>query len=174
MLNHKRAVALAAIVGLLATAPVAAAKTTHQYSSTVTSAPVSTANGYPAPGGTAVFTGSLTTNAFGAGTVIDHVTITDQPRSNQLTFKGTEVDLFADGSAGNTFTGTVTINDDGSQTVVVDGRFVPGRNRSRNPILFGPGGTGRYHGATGSYRFTGTTPAGSNVTSGTSAGTIAF
>src|SRR5215204_862061 len=45
----------AALVALLVAAPVAAAKKTYKYSSTVRSAPVSTSNGYPNVGGSAVF-----------------------------------------------------------------------------------------------------------------------
>ena len=41
-------------------------------------------------------------------------------------------------------------------------------------MLFGPGSTGRYKGATGSYTYTGTIPAGSNVATGTSSGTMTF
>jgi hypothetical protein len=37
--------------------------------------------------------------------VIDHLTVTGQPQANVFTFEGTEVDLFADGTASDTFTG---------------------------------------------------------------------
>ena len=171
---HGRTIVLAAIVAALATAPAASAKKTYQYSSSVTSAPVSTSNGYPAPGGKAIMAGKLTTEPFGVGAVIDHVTVTGQPQPNVFAFEGTEVDLFSDGTAGNTFTGTATVNADGSQSVVIDGRYNPAPNRSRNPVLFGPGGTGRYKGATGSYRFTGTVAPGSNVIVGTSTGSLTF
>jgi hypothetical protein len=88
------------------------------------------------------------------------VTVTGQPKPNVIAFKGTEIDYFADGSARNKFTGTSTIQADGSQSVVVNGRVT--------------GGTARYKGATGTYRFTGTVPPGSTVLTGRSSGTIAF
>jgi hypothetical protein len=92
-----------------------------------------------------------------------------------LTFRGTELDLFRDGVAASEFAGTATIHDDGSQSIVVDGHFTPGRkDHPRNPVLIGPGGTGRYRDATGSYTFTGTVVAGSNVIAGTSTGSATF
>ena len=174
MLKHTRSILLIAILALLVAAPIAAAKQTYNYTSAVTSSPVSTSNGYPNVGGSAVLAGSLTSTPFGPGTVIDHLTVTGQPQANVFTFEGTEVDLFADGTAGNTFTGTATVQSDGSQSVVINGRLTQRRNHGHTQVLFGPGGTGRYKGATGSYTFTGTIPAGSNVATGTSSGTMTF
>lgn len=51
-------IGLIAAVGVLAVAPLASAKT-YDYTSKFVSAPLSTANGYPNPGGTAVLAGSL-------------------------------------------------------------------------------------------------------------------
>jgi hypothetical protein len=169
MLNRTHAILLTTIVALLATAPVAAAKKTYQYHGTVTTTPMSTASGYPAPGGTAVLKGSVANN-LGNGTLTDFVVITGQPRPNQFTFEGLEVDRYKDGAIGSTFTGTATVNDDGSQSIVVNGRFTPGGKSSRNLPLFG--GTGRYRDAAGTYTFTGTIPAGSNEATGASTGTM--
>jgi hypothetical protein len=155
---------------LAATATTAAAKQRYDYAATVTSAPTSTANGYPAPGGTAVMAGTIMSQPFGPGALIDHVTVTGQTSPNVFTFKGTEVDLFADGTQGNTFTGTATVENDGSQSVVVHGQYTHGAKAT----LFGFGGTGRYANASGSYTFTGTIPAGSNALAGHSSGSIAF
>ena len=174
MLKRTRPILLIASLALLVAAPIAAAKKTYKYSSTVTSAPVSTTNGYPNVGGSAVLVGSLTSTPFGPGTVIDHVTVTGQPQANVFTFKGTEVDMFADGTAGNTLTGTATVQAGGSQAIVIHGRLTQGRNQRPNQVLFGPGSTGRYKGATGSYTYTGTIPAGSNVATGSSSGTMTF
>ena len=159
MRNLTRVLMLAAVVAAVAAGP-AAAKKTHRYTSTLVSNTLSTGNGYPGQGGTALLAGSLKTNTLGAGAVVDHVTITGQPQSNVIAFKGSEVDFFAAGSMRNTFTGTSTINHDGSQDVVVNGRFT--------------GGTARYKSATGSYRFSGTVPAGSTVLSGHSKGSVVF
>jgi hypothetical protein len=174
MLKRTRPILLIAILALLVAAPIAAAKKTYKYSSTVTSSPVLTTDGYPSVGGSAVLAGSLKSTPFGPGTVIDHLTVTGQPQANVFTFEGTEVDLFADGTAGNTFTGTATVQSDGSQAIVIHGRYAQGRNQGPNQVLFGPGGTGRYKGVTGTYTYTGTIPAGSNVATGTSSGSMRF
>lgn len=174
MLKRTRPILLIAMLALLVAAPIAAAKKTYNYTSAVTASPVSTSNGYPNVGGSAVLAGSLTSTPFGPGTVIDHLTVTGQPQANVFTFEGTEVDMFADGTAGNAFTGTATVQSDGSQAIVIHGRYTKGGNQARNQVLFGPGSTGRYKGATGSYTYTGTIPAGSNVATGTSSGTMRF
>jgi hypothetical protein len=160
MLNHTRTILLTALVALLASAPVASAQTTHKYSSTTMIAPVSTANGYPNPGGYAVFTGTVLTKPFGPGSVVDTVVVTGQSAPNVLTLAGSEVAYFGDGTVRDTFTGTTTIQSDGSQAVAVKGRVTRG--------------SGHYTGATGSYTFSGTTAPGSNVTTGTSSGSIVF
>src|SRR3954447_20935337 len=119
------AVALAAI----AAAPAAAAKKSHNYNSHVVSNNLSTANGYPGPGGTSVGAGTVTTDAFGAGALIDRITITGQPQSNQIAFKGTEVDYYAAGSLRAKFLGVSTVHDDGSQDIVIQGKYVGGTAR---------------------------------------------
>ena len=140
MLKRTRPILLIAILALLVAAPIAAAKKTYKYSSTATSSPVLTTDGYPSVGGSAILAGSLKSTPFGPGTVIDHLTVTGQPQANVFTFEGTEVDLFADGTAGNTFTGTATVQSDGSQAIVIHGRYAQGRNQGPNQVLFGPGG----------------------------------
>jgi hypothetical protein len=150
----------AATVGCLVAVPAAQAngRTSHFYGSTITGSAVSTARGYPAPGGTAVLAGTWTTNRFGAGAVVDYITMTGHPSANTFTFKGSEIGFVAQGTFRDTFTGKATIQPDGTQTLVTDGRFV--------------GGTGKYRGATGRYAFTGSTTAGSSVVVGHSIGTI--
>jgi hypothetical protein len=158
MFNRTRMILLTAMLALLLAAPVASAQRTYKYSSTAMVAPVSTSNGYPSPGGYAVLTGTILTKPFGPGTVVDSVTIMGQPSPNVFTIGGSEVAHFSDGTVRDTFTGTSTIQSDGSQLVAIKGRVTRG--------------SGRYSGATGSYTFTGTTPAGSSVTTGTSTGTV--
>lgn len=161
MLNMTRTMALTSALALLAAAPAGAAKkTTHKYTSTVTSAPLSTANGYPQPGGTALLTGVLQTKPLGDGAIIDRVTITGSPKPNVFTYKATEVDFLADGTLRNTLRGTDTVQPDGSQKIVAHGRLT--------------GGTARYKGARGTYTFTGSIPAGSTVLHGGSAGSIRY
>ena len=58
------------------------------------------------------------------------------------------------------YTGTDTVQPDGSQQVVVGGRFT--------------GGTGAYRGAKGTYKFTGAVPSGSTVLTGHSSGSITY
>jgi len=99
-------------------------------------------------------------STLGAGAVVDRLTITGQPQPAVFAFKGREVDFFARGTQRNKFTGTDTIQQDGSQTVVVNGRYT--------------GGTGIYRGTSGHYRFNGTVPPNSTVLSGRSRGSIRF
>ena len=58
------------------------------------------------------------------------------------------------------FTGTDTVQPDGSQKVITHGRFT--------------GGTGAYRGARRSFSFSGSTAPGSTVVNGRSAGTISY
>ena len=159
MLHPKiRLIAPIAALAVLGTAPVAGANTVHHYSSHVVSGPLSTGGGYPQPGGTALLAGSLTSKPFGAGALIDRVTITGNPQPTVFAFKGTEVDYLADGTLRNVFTGSATVLGDGSQRIIVNGHIT--------------GGTGRYRGASGKYTFNGTTAAGSTLLVGGSTGTV--
>ena len=137
-----------------------ARRQTHKYKSTISSATLSTANGYPGTGGTALLAGSMRLTGFGEGALVDRAKITGQPKPNVFSFSGTEVDYLAAGSWRSTYTGTATLKPDGSQEFTVNGRFT--------------GGTGTYKGATGRYRFTGTVPSGSTVLTGHSTGSITY
>jgi hypothetical protein len=152
--------AFAALAALFTVASTAEAKTNHRYTSVIQSAPLSTAGGYPAPGGTAVLAGTWKTNLYGNGALVDHVRITGSPTPTTFTFRGTEVGFGALGTLKDTFTGTATVQADGSQKVVSNGRFT--------------GGTGAYRGAKGTFKFTGSTAPGSSVLNGRSAGTISY
>jgi hypothetical protein len=163
--THTRIALLALLVAFGASAPAAAlaktkAKTKHNYSSTLQSAVLSTDNGFPNPGGVAWEAGRLKTKPFGPGGVLDKVTITGHPAANVLSFQGLEVDYLPAGMLNNTFTGTATVQADGSQKVAVTGRFT--------------GGTLRFRGATGGYTFSGTIRAGSTVLTGHSSGSISY
>jgi hypothetical protein len=133
---------------------------THKYTSTISSATLSTANGYPGTGGTAVWAGAMRLTGFGEGALVDRLKITGQPNPNVFGFAGTEVDYLAAGLWRSTYTGTDTIKPDGSQEVTVNGRFT--------------GGTGTYRGAKGTYHFSGTVPSGSTVLTGHSTGSITY
>jgi hypothetical protein len=133
---------------------------THTYRSAISSATLSTGNGYPGPGGTAVFAGAMRLTGFGEGALVDRLKITGQPKPTVFTFSGREIDYLAGGSWRSTFDGTDTIQPDGSQKVTVDGRFT--------------GGTGKYRGARGTYHFAGTVPRGSTVLTGRSSGSIIY
>ena len=156
----KKSIALAALVALSSVASTAQARTNHRYTSVIQTAPLSTASGYPAPGGTAVVAGTWTTNLYGNGALVDRVRITGHPNATTFTFRGTEVGFVALGTLKDTFTGTATVQPDGSQKVVSNGRFT--------------GGTGAYRGATGTFKYTGSTAPGSSVLNGRSAGTISY
>ena len=152
-------VAAAGVMVLGAQTAAAEAKTI-KYTSKFKTAPVSTANGYPAPGGTAVLAGSLKTNPGGEGALVDHVTITKQLASNKFAFKGKEVDYAKFGTLRNKFEGTATVKADGSQQLAIEGRFT--------------GGTGRYSGASGHYEGSATVAPGSSVIVGGSKGKYSY
>lgn len=152
--------ALVALAALSTVASTAQARTNHHYTSTIRTAALSTAGGYPAPGGTAVVAGTWTTNLYGNGALVDRVTITGHPNATAFTFRGTEVGFVALGTLKDTFTGTATVQPDGSQRLVTTGRFT--------------GGTGPYRRARGSFKFAGSTAPGSSVVNGRSSGTISY
>lgn len=139
---------------------LAKTNTTRKWNSTLQEATLSTANGYPAPGGTASLAGVVTAPGFGRGADLDHSTITGHPSATVFTFKGQEVDFFKQGTERSTYDGTATVQADGSQLIVDTARFT--------------GGTGRYRGARGRYKFTGTVPPGSTVVTGHSTGSITY
>lgn len=158
MFHHRgRLIAPAALLALLALTPAATARTIS-YTSRLVSAPLATGSGYPAPGGTAVLAGTLTFGPFGNGATIARITITGQPQPNVFAFEGKELDLVPTGSLRNRFTGTSTIQPDGSQQVKITGRYT--------------GGTGRFRGVTGNYAFSGTVPSGSTLLTGGSTGRL--
>jgi hypothetical protein len=138
----------------------AQAKTSHHYTSTIMLAPVATAHGYPAVGGIAVNAGTWATSIWGDGAVVDQVMITAQPAPATFAFQGTEVGFLAHGTFKDTFTGTATVNPDGTQTVLSKGRIT--------------GGTGAYRGAKGSFTFSGSTAPGSSIVNGHSSGTVSY
>jgi hypothetical protein len=138
----------------------ATGKTTHKWNSTLQEATLSTAGGYPNPGGTVFLAGALTARGLGVGADLDHSTITGHPTASVFTFKGKEVDFFAHGMERTSYAGTDTVQADGSQVIVDAARFT--------------GGTGRYRGASGHYTFKGTIPPGSSVLTGHSTGSITY
>jgi hypothetical protein len=130
------------------------------YAAQIVAAPMTTRDGYPAPGGRAVLIGALESTAFGTGALVDNVKITGVPEPNVVAFKGREVDYFKAGTLRNRFIGTTTIGEDGSQHVVLSGTVT--------------GGTRRYRGAAGSYEYTGEVLPGSTMLTGHSTGKVTF
>lgn len=169
MLGHKILTIRARVVRVTAVALVgtmvfggglASAKVMHRYTSRIWSAPVSTTNAYPSPGGSAVVSGALTINPFGAGGVVDHVKITGRSGATRFDFAGTEVDYFANGTWRSRFTGAATLESDGNQQVSVYGHIT--------------GGTERYAGAAGYYVYHGAVPSGSSILAGHSTGWVTY
>jgi hypothetical protein len=167
IMNKHLAIAASLVIAALAgpAASLATAKThprakTRSYKSNITSATLSTANGYPNPGGTALTAGTLKLTGFGEGAVVDRVKITSHPDGVNFMFSGTEVDFLAEGTWKSSFTGIATVQPDGSQALRIDGRFT--------------GGTGKYRRAKGNYHFTGTVAPLSTVLTGQSTGSITF
>jgi hypothetical protein len=151
-------ICLIAMFAALAAAPGAVARSSHSYHSKVVSTTLSSDNGYPGVGGTALLVGSLDTS-FGAGAVVDRVKITGV-QGNVVSFIGGEVDYFANGTVHNILAGTATIQPDGSQRLVIEGRIT--------------GGTGVYQGARGHYRFLGTASPGASSATGHSSGRLTY
>ncbi|MGH2701471.1 MAG: hypothetical protein ACRDJ2_06790 [Actinomycetota bacterium] len=158
--SHIRIVGLIVMLALVGSVSVADAKT-RKYSANVVASPLSTANGFPEMGGTQYVAGTVRSDQYGEGAVIDRVTSTGRPfDQNVYTFEGNEVALFEDGMIRSRFSGYSLVHDDGSQEVVIEGRVISG--------------TERFQGRTGRWEFHGTTPPGSTVLTGSSAGRIVF
>jgi hypothetical protein len=151
-----------ALLAVLAVAlpSTAQAKTQHHYTSTILNGTLSTADGYPGSGGTAVTAGTWTSDLFGKGALVDHVKIIGNPSPSVIAFMGTEVGFVARGTLKSRFNGTSTVQPDGSQKLSVTGSWA--------------GGTGPYKHAKGSYKFNGSTQPGGSVITGTSTGTIGY
>ena len=163
-----------AAVGVMALGaqPATAEAKTFEYTSKFEG--VSTANGYPSPGGTAVLEGHCTypfdaCSGFsriepgGDGFLTDHLTITEQLAPNKFAFKGKGVDDFGGGEQNSgelhhKFKGTIRARADGSQLLAIEGHFTGGHVDIR-PHVAGQ----RYHDPSGDYRGSATVAAGSTV-----------
>jgi hypothetical protein len=154
-------VSIAALAALPSAATASArSKATHRYTSAIQMTTISTANGYPAVGGTAVLSGTWNATPFGKGKLVDHVKVVGQPFANVFTIAGGEVGTLPSGTLKDRFTGWAMLRPDGSLAVRITG------------IAFG--GTGIFSGAKGTYVFDGVTPPGSTVMSGRSSGKLFF
>jgi hypothetical protein len=163
--THTRIALFALLVAFVAAAPAAApAKTSpkakHSYSATLRSALLSLQNGYPNPGGIAWTAGTVKIKQLGEGAIWDKVTITGHPAANVYAFQGIEVIYLAGGRLNDTFSGTATVQADGSQKLAATGHYT--------------GGTLRFRGATGRYAYTGTVRSGSTDLTGRSSGSITY
>jgi hypothetical protein len=147
---------------------VASADTTHRYTSKLKNAPLVTRNDYPNVGGTALLAGSVKVRSTrpcrpscsASGALVDRVRITGQPQPNVFAFRARERIFFVFGTVRDRSRGTATVLADGSQQLVIRGRFT--------------GGTGAYRGASGRFRARGTIPPGSTVFTGRSRGRISY
>jgi hypothetical protein len=160
----------AAGVMALGTQTAAAEAETFEYTSKFKG--VSTANGYPSPGGTAVLEGHCWFDACsgfsrikpgGDGFLTDHLTITEQLAPNKFAFKGKGVDDFGGGEQNSgqlrhKFKGTIRVRADGSQRLAIEGHFTRGHVDIR-PHVAGQ----RYRDPSGHYRGSATVAAGSTV-----------
>jgi hypothetical protein len=153
-------ITVAILATALATSGTASAKVTKRYTSSLSTAAMSTDGGYPGQGGKAVLAGTWDVSPFGSGAVIDHITMGRSMAPGVLSFVGTERDLLPKGALYALFSGTATIRPDGSVAISARGAF--------------QGGTGLFRGAAGTFTYTGVTPAGSSITSGRSTGAITY
>ena len=131
-------------------AQAAAEAKTFEYTSKFKS--VSTANGYPRPGGTAVLEGFSRIKPGGQGYLTDHLTITKRLAPNKFAFKGHGVDSFGSGEQNSgqlrhKFHGTSTVRANGSQRLRIKGHFTGGHIDIR-PLVPGR----RYRGASGHFK----------------------
>jgi hypothetical protein len=152
-------------IAALAALPSAAAasgrsKAPHPYTSSLQMTTISTANGYPAVGGTAELSGIWNATPFGKGKVVDHVKVVGHPSDNVFTLAGDEVGTLPNGALKDSFTGWALLRPDGSLLVRITG--------------YATGGSGIFSGAKGTYVFDGVTAPGSTVVSGRSSGKLFF
>ncbi len=164
----------AAGVMALGAQTAAAEEKTFKYTSEYDS--VSTANGYPSPGGTAVLEGWMKVAHHGGGYLTDHLTITEQLAPNVFAFKGHGVDDFGTGEQNrgelhHKFKGTTTVRADGSQRLAIEGHFTGGRvHFARAPCCVS--GWLSYRNPSGHYKGSATVAAGSTVIVGGSKGEL--
>jgi hypothetical protein len=148
----------AALVVSLAAAADAA--TTHQFTLTSQQAQVSTANGFPNVGGTAVTAGPSKAKGIGTGVELGKTTVTAHPTPTTYNLKGTGTDFYPNGSFKSTFTATITVNQDGSATFSVTGKY--------------KGGTGKFKGASGKFTSTGKAAPNTTVATFQTKGTLKY
>jgi hypothetical protein len=153
-------VSIALLAAALPSAAAASSRTSHHYTSSIHVGMLSSRDGYPAPGGTAVLSGTWIANPFGSGSLVDHVKITGHPTTNVFTLTGDEVGFLPLGTLKDSYSGWAMLRPDGSLALQITGHAT--------------GGTGIYSGARGTYVFKGSTPAGSTVTTGSSSGTLVY
>jgi hypothetical protein len=142
----------AALIALLLAGLASGAKgpTKHHLVLTDQGAYLKTTAGYPAPGGRSVQAGLSTVKLDGKvrrGTSkrqIEVLGIEGGVGGPVVDFKGTVITYFRAGSSNASFHGTATFHEDGSASIIGNGRFV--------------GGSGVYRGATGKFTLTGTLP----------------
>jgi hypothetical protein len=170
-------VAAAGVMALGAQTAAAEVKT-FKYTSEFKS--VSTANGYPRPGGTAKLVGlppraGVKLKPGGdTGNLIDHLRITERLAPNKFAFKGKGIDNFGSrsdeensGKLRRKFKGTTTVRADGSQKLAIEGHFTGGHVDFAPPVA-----GGRYHGASGHYKGSATVAPDSGVIVGSSKGKL--
>jgi hypothetical protein len=157
--------------GIAAAAPASAAAEAKTFKYTSKYQSMSTAHGYPSPGGTARLEGGVKVRRDG-GYLHDHLTITEQLAPNVFAFKGKGVDDWGTGEENSgklrhKFKGTTTVRADGSQRLAIKGHFTGGR------VDFAPlEPGGRHRDPSGHYKGSATVAAGSTVMVGRSKGKL--
>lgn len=149
-----------AVLGLSAPPAFAHAKAAHHYTATLQSTPVATAGGYPAKGGTAILAGVLSSSVFGPGALVDRITVIGEPSPDVVAFAGGEDDYLGLGELQSLIVGTDTLQPDGSQKIVAQGRCTRG--------------LGAFRAGKCRFAFSGTIPPGSTVLSGHSSGSVTY
>jgi len=129
--TRRLAMALLAPIVLVGLAAVIATTGTHSATTravapVVTQRTLSTADGYPAVGGTAVTVVTGSGGPFADDSLTQHTTVTGHPTASELTFTGTESGGIAGTTLHSTFTGTATRRPDGSLAIVDHGTYSGG------------------------------------------------
>ncbi|MBV8935009.1 MAG: hypothetical protein JO168_25215 [Solirubrobacterales bacterium] len=131
-----------AMTAFLASATIAQAAPRHRVNQAITLATVRQSAGYPSPGSSAVYAGTVR-SGLGRGAVVQTITITGHPSPATFRFRGTSTAFYSHGTTRSAFTGTGTLQPGGRFKLAGHGRYT--------------GGTLYRHAST-KYSFTGTAP----------------
>lgn len=133
------------VVAALFGATLAQAKSSHHFAVTTQLVVISRSAGYPAIGSSVESVGVEKSTLAGDGAQVQTLTITGHPTATTYTFKGKSTEFYSHGTLNGRFSGTATVQANGSAILTGKGHFT--------------GGTDRFRRASGKFTFTGSAPA---------------